>query len=752
MRHTKKQLVMYQLQQHKRHLPFMIKVAELVVLIAVFTGGQGFWSLVVGADPDITPPTAPSSLQVSARSTTEIDLSWGASTDDVGVDHYEIYRNGAAYASTVNITYNDSGLTPNTAYSYYITAFDAAGNQSAASNTVDSTTLADTSPPTAPSNLHQTGSTVSSVSFSWNASSDNVGVVAYNIYRSGSLIRSQSGTTYTDTGLSPFNAYQYNISAVDAANNASNLSSSLYAATAQDTTPPSVPDNVSETGSTVSSISLAWDASTDDVGVAGYHVYRDGSLIGSTGGTTFTDNGRTVSSSYTYTISAYDAAGNQSNQSAAFSGNSSNDTTPPTIPPNVHTTTIEDNSITIAWDAATDDVGVAGYKIYRNAVLVGTTTTDTSYTDSGLSPVTQYTYTVRAYDAANNESSDSAALQATTAYDTTPPSVPASLTSMATTDTTISLSWNASTDNVGVTGYDLYRNGALITTTSSTSYTDTGLAVHNSYVYSVRAHDGSGNNSAQTSPYTVSTLPDQVPPSTPGNVQSLAQTTTSISLSWDPASDDVGVVSYNIYRNGSLIANSTATNFDDQTLTYNTAYQYTVTALDAAGNESPASIVLHISTLPDTTPPVVAIAAPNDGQTAELTFPISATASDDLALARVEFYVDGALIQTIQAGNPFTFNWNRYAVHNGTHTLSVKAIDASGNYASQSINFTVTNPPPALLGDLNGDHKVNLLDLSILLSHWNKAGAGDFNNNGRVDIFDLSVLLGQYGKDNSNYQ
>jgi hypothetical protein len=116
----------------------------------------------------------------------------------------------------------------------------------------------------------------------------------------------------------------------------------------------------------------------------------------------------------------------------------------------------------------------------------------------------------------------------------------------------------------------------------------------------------------------------------------------------------------------------------------------------------------------------------------------------------VQFYVDGSLISTI-AHAPFALNWNSYAVHNGSHTISAKALDASGNFSAQSITITINNPPPPITGDLNGDHRVNILDLSTLLSHWNKSGAGDFNNNGRVDIFDLSTLLSHYGQDNSNY-
>jgi chitodextrinase len=741
----------WQARRVSRRIPGALQIAELVIGLVLFSAFGNLWAVLAGADPDVTPPSVPANLQVSGRAANEIDLSWDASTDDTAVTGYHVYRGGTLIASPTTTVYDDTNVTPSTNYSYTVSAFDAASNESAQSSPLNTTTLADTSPPSVPANVHEAASTTSSISLAWNPSADNIGTTGYNIYRNGIEIKTQTGTTFTDSGLAVYSGYNYRISAFDAAGNTSNLSNTFVGSTSPDVTPPSVPDNITEPSHTVSSVTLQWDTSTDDVGVAGYHVYRGGSLVGTVGGPNFTDTGLTVSSNYDYTISAYDAAGNESAQSAVFSARSSDDTTPPTTPTSVHVTATYDTSLDLAWNASTDDVGVVGYKIYRDGSLVGTTTSPTvTFDDTSLSPVTTYHYTVVAYDAANNNSPASTSLAATTAYDTTPPSVPGGLATTAKTDQSISLQWNASTDNVGVNGYDVYRDGTLITSTVGTSYTDSGLTVSTTYHYTVRAHDASGNNSAQSSVLPVTTLADLVAPTTPTNLMADSQTTTSVSLTWTAATDDVGVVSYNVYRGGSFIANVASPGYVDNNLRYNTSFGYAVTALDAAGNESPASSTVNTATLPDTTPPSVSLTAPSNGTTTELTFPISATASDDLDLNRVEFYVDGTLINTISSA-PFSFNWNSYAVHNGSHTITAKAIDASGNYATQSVTVTITNPPPALLGDLNGDHKVNIYDLSILLSHWGKSGAGDFNNNGKVDIFDLSVLLSHYGQNNSNY-
>ncbi|MEU6791956.1 glycosyl hydrolase family 18 protein [Nonomuraea wenchangensis] len=184
-----------------------------------------------------------------------------------------------------------------------------------------------------------------------------------------------------------------------------------------DTTAPSVPGNLRSTGVTSNSVSLAWNASTDNVAVTGYEVYRGSTLVTTVTGTTYTDTGLTASTAYTYTVRARDAAGNRSAASAAVTATTSNgggtDTTAPTVPGNLRSTGVTSNSVSLAWNASTDNVAVTGYEVYRGSTLVATVT-DTAYTDTGLAASTAYTYTVRARDAAGNRSAASAAVTATT--------------------------------------------------------------------------------------------------------------------------------------------------------------------------------------------------------------------------------------------------------------------------------------------------------------------------------------------------
>ncbi|MDQ3439869.1 MAG: hypothetical protein M3478_05915, partial [Planctomycetota bacterium] len=137
----------------------------------------------------------------------------------------------------------------------------------------------DTAPPTTPSTLRATGASDTTVGMTWIASSDNVGVVGYEIFRGGVKIATVAGTTYTDTGLAPSTAYVYTIRAVDAAGNVSGWSNNdtgtTLAATA-DTTAPTVPANLAVEGVTTTSVALGWTAATDNKAVTGYRVFRNG--------------------------------------------------------------------------------------------------------------------------------------------------------------------------------------------------------------------------------------------------------------------------------------------------------------------------------------------------------------------------------------------------------------------------------------------------------------------------------------------
>ena len=194
------------------------------------------------------------------------------------------------------------------------------------------------------------------------------------------------------------------------------------------------------------------------------------------------------------------------------------DTIAPTVPGNLAALAAS-LQINLSWSPSTDNVGVAGYKIFRNGAQVGTTSSP-AFLDAGLVPFTLYSYTVAAFDAAGNTSAQSASLSTGTlaALDTQAPTAPGGLTATPISPTQINLSWSPSTDNVGVTGYLVYRAGTLVATLGPvTAYQNTGLSAASSYVYTVKAVDAVGNASPQsvsasaTTPAIADVTPSTVP-------------------------------------------------------------------------------------------------------------------------------------------------------------------------------------------------------------------------------------------------
>ena len=269
-----------------------------------------------------------------------------------------------------------------------------------------------------------------------------------------------------------------------------------------DSTAPSVPTNVSATALTTTSVRVAWTASTDNVAVTGYRIYRNGSLAGSSTTSPYTDTGLTQNTTYSYTVLAYDAKLNKSAQSSppATAKTIAGDSQPPGAPTNVQATALSAGSAQVTWTAATDNVGIGGYKIYRNGAQVGISTT-TSYTNNGLQPLTTYSYTVSAYDQDGNNSAQSAPpVTVTTPVDTHAPSVPSNVAAAIQSATSVRVTWTASTDDVGVAGYNVFRDGNYVGMAWGTSYINTGLTSGVTYSYTVSAYDASGNESARSSP------------------------------------------------------------------------------------------------------------------------------------------------------------------------------------------------------------------------------------------------------------
>ena len=538
--------------------------------------------------PDTVKPSAPSNLRGSTAPGSVV-LNWDAATDDVGVTGYRIYRNGTQVGSVLGAltTFTHTNLQSGNS-DYSVRAIDGAGNLSDPSNTA-TVNVPDAQKPTAPSFLRATAGT-GQVVLRWNASSDNVAVSGYRIYRGGTQVGEVNAATliYTDTNV--VGSLSYTVRAFDGAGNVSDASNTATA-TVADAMKPTAPSNLTG-ASSPGQVLLSWTGSTDNVGVTGYRIYRNGTQVGSVLGAilTFTHTGLTAGT-YSYTVRAIDAAGNLSDPS-----NTATVTVPDSIKPTapgLFQPTVGAGQVVLRWNASTDNVGVTGYRVYQGATQIAQVAGNVlTYTHTGVAG--PLSYTVRAVDAAGNLS-DPSNVRNVTVPDSIKPSVPGSLTATAGTGQVV-LSWTASTDNAGVTGYRVYRAGTQVGSVNGTTLTFTHAGVApGTHSYTVRAIDAAGNLSDPSNTATI-TLTDTQAPSVP-NLSGTAAGPTRVNLAWSASTDNVGVTGYEIYRNGLLLAGpGNVTSYADTTTVASTAYQYTVRAVDAAGNRSNASNTVNVTT------------------------------------------------------------------------------------------------------------------------------------------------------------
>lgn len=248
--------------------------------------------------------------------------------------------------------------------------------------------------------------------------------------------------------------------------------------------------------------------------------------------------------------------------------------------------------------------------------------------------------------------------------DSTPPSVPANVQAQSPQRGQVTLQWAASTDNVGVTGYLVYRNGALLTTLTGTgtTYTDNTVAPAVSYSYQIRASDAAGNQSGLSAPATVVVTgpADTQPPTAPGNLGATAVSSSQVNLSWTASSDDVRVTGYRVTRNGSLLQSlpGNATSYSDDTAQPATTYTYSVAAFDATGNTSAASATTA------TTPP-------SGGGV--LTFPPSDDATIDAANPTVNAGTSGRITVDTSPVNDLLLKFTVSGTGAGTSCPSITA-------------------------------------------------------------------------------
>lgn len=384
------------------------------------------------------------------------------------------------------------------------------------------------------------------------------------------------------------------------------VDSSAVSCKGTDGLPPASPTGLTATPGSGPSVALAWTATTDNYGVTGYRVYRDGAAVADlpATATSWTDPSTAGATRYEYTLDAVDAAGNRSLRAAPVAVTTPGpDTTPPTAPPGL-TATASPDAVTLTWSAASDNVGVTGYQVLRDGGVVATVP-GTTYADSGVPADEPHVWTVRAVDDAGNAGAESDPV--TAVRDTVAPTAPANLRVTSVAPGAVGLAWDASTDNVGVVRYRVHRDGdVLADVPPGQPFLDDTAGSSRTHTYLVTAADAAGNRSGPSNPVEVST-PDASPPTVPAGLRASAAGPNRVSLSWEPATDDLGVAGYAVYRDGTAVGTTTGAIFTDTTALSETSYTYVVSAFDAAGNSSGPSTPAQV-----TTPPVTPLGAVAD--------------------------------------------------------------------------------------------------------------------------------------------
>jgi thermitase len=386
---------------------------------------------------------------------------------------------------------------------------------------------------------------------------------------------------------------------------------------------------------------------------------------------------------------------------AALEKRQETDTTPPLaiITSPSDGSVITGGAITVSV-SATDNVGVTKVELYVNGSL-HSTDTSSPYSflwDSSQRPDGTYQFYAKAYDAAGNTAqSGSISLNlARPQTDITPPVVSISSPSDGSVITggaiTVSVS---ATDNVGVTKVELYVNGSLHSTDTSSPYSflwDSSQRPDGTYQFYAKAYDAAGNT-AQSGSITLSlarpqtdTTPPVVSISSPSDGSVITGGAITVSVS---ATDNVGVTKVELYVNGSLHSTDTSSPYSflwDSSQRPDGTYQFYAKAYDAAGNTAQSGSISLNLTRPQTdiTPPVVSISSPKEGQRFRRKLRIQVSALDDSGISRIDLLLDGIALAT-EASESMNYVLKGSGLPKGEHTITFEAEDLAGNISTAQV-------------------------------------------------------------------
>jgi chitodextrinase len=443
---------------------------------------------------DHTPPSAPGNLTSTGHTSTTATLTWSPSTDNAQLAGYQVFRDGAQVGFSTTTSFTDRNLNPSTTYSYAVRAVDANNNTSASTLSLPVTTslplIVAGSDWRYLDNGTDQGTAWRANGFDDAAWPDGNAQLGYG-----------EGDELTTVGFGPNANSKYLTTYFRRTFNVSNptLVTSLGLRLLRDD------------GAVVYLNGIEVARSNMPAGTITSNTFAAASVDGAAEATFFPSTfgpGALVAGTNTIAVEVHQNARSSSDLSFDLALDAEmniggGDVSKPTAPGALTLGTVTPASVALSWDASSDDFGVDHYTVLRDGAPIATTTA-TDYTDATVIDGHTYAYTVVASDAANNVSDPSNAVVAAPA-DVTPPSVPAGLIAQTLTDTAASISWTASTDNVAVDHYDVYRDDALIGSTTTPSFNDSGLTQQTAYTYTVVAVDAANLSSVPSAPLAVTT-------------------------------------------------------------------------------------------------------------------------------------------------------------------------------------------------------------------------------------------------------
>jgi len=404
--------------------------------------------------------TEPTGLLAAVNATndaTQIDLAWTGPTGYTA-DTFTVLRDGNEIASSIATnSYSDTSLVNNTSYTYTVKAVYNDEVSIASPPAITSTLSLTPSAPNA--TVVDTGR----IDLSW--SSPVANATSYEVFRNGGSIGTTTNTTLSDTGLTAGTQYSYTLRATQSSDQG-DISPATLATSA-----PNAPTNIAASTTDSTNIALSWTAASGNVD--SYAIYRGGSLVGSSNGTSFNDTGRTPGTLYSYLVRSV-----RNSQESADSNTDSTTTTPnaPTSVSASYDTGNKTSRIVVSWSAPSG--GVSSYIVYRDDTEVGTPSTN-SFTDTGLISGTQYSYAIRSVSG-GEESSLTGAVDGSTV-----PSAPDGVAATADSTTQITVSWNAVSGDSPT--YTIFQDNVAKLSTSNTSEPIDGLNNYTAYSFTVKA-------------------------------------------------------------------------------------------------------------------------------------------------------------------------------------------------------------------------------------------------------------------------